>query len=60
MAPVIAPGAQGVEEGTQQVVDQYPEGGHDLVACAVVVVVEDSCCSLEVDTSVASWVVGRW
>lgn len=56
---MIAPGARGVEEGTQQVVDQYPEGGRGLVACAVAVV-EDSCCSLEVDTSVASWVVGRW
>lgn len=58
-APVIAPGARGVEEGTQQVVDQYPEGGRGLVASAVAAV-EDSCCSLEVDTSVASWVVGRW
>ena len=57
-APGIAPGAQGVEEGSQQVVDQYPEGGRGPVACAVAVV-GDSCCSLEVDMSVASWVVGR-
>lgn len=56
---MIAPGARGVEEGTQQVVDQYPEGGRGLVASAVAVV-EDSCCSLEVDTSVVSWAVGRW
>lgn len=55
---MIAPGAQGVEEGTQQVADQYPEGGRGLVACAVEVV-EDSCCSQEADMSVAGWVVGR-
>lgn len=58
-APVIAPEAQEVEEGSQQVADQYLEGEHGLAAC-VVAVAEDSCCSLEVDMLVASWVAGRW
>lgn len=48
-------GAQGVEEGSQQVEDLSLEEVRGLVAC-VEAVVEGSCCNLEVDR----WAVGSW
>lgn len=51
-------GAQGVEEGTQQVGGLYLEGVRGLVAC-VGVGAEGNCCSQVGDMLVASWVGGR-
>lgn len=52
-------GAQGVEEGTQQVGDLYLEGARARVAC-VGVVAEGSCCSQVGDTSGAGLAAGSW
>lgn len=58
-APVTVLGAQGVEEGTQQVEGLSLEGVRGPAAC-VEAVVEGSCCSPAEDRLGASWVVGRW
>lgn len=58
VGPVTVLGAQGVEEGTQQVEDLNLEGVRGLVAC-VEGAEEDSCYSPVADTLVASWVAGR-
>lgn len=55
---MLAPGAREVGEGTRQAADRYLEGGRGLAAC--VAAVGDNCCSLEVDTPAASWVVDNW
>lgn len=57
-APVTVLGARGVEEGTQQAEDLYPEGGRGPAAC-VGAVVEGSCCSPVADSLAASWVAGN-
>lgn len=51
-------GAQGVEEGTQQVGGLNLEGARGPAAC--VAAAEGSCCSLVVDMLAASWVADSW
>lgn len=55
---MLAPAAREVGEGTRQGADQYLGGGRGLAAC--VAAAGDSCCSLEVDMPVSSWVADSW